>query len=137
MTRRTTKGHFRGEYREADGEPEEIDAPVEVDVDPVAGVVRTKVRETRDVIEGRRTAIAIGYFQQHLRQSERRDAYANRKVQSFFKPAKRKSSGPKPPAGYVVCPSCSTGETDVETCPACDGAGVVKDEEEEEETADE
>lgn len=125
MARRRTSGRFLGEYREGDGDPEEINAPVDIEADPIAGVVRTRIRETEDEVTGHRYAIAVAYFQQQLRRVENRDAYANRTITRLPKPTGKAVRRVSVPAGYVVCPDCASGLTDVWDCARCEGRGIV------------
>lgn len=127
MAKRRTKGRFAGEYVEDAGEPEEINAPIEIETDAEAGVVRTTVRETSTEVRGHRYTMAVGYFQQQLRRVENRDAYVNRPIVGVPKPSGDASKGPKIPAGYVVCPECGSGLADAWDCPRCEGRGIVRD----------
>jgi hypothetical protein len=125
--KRRTRGRLLGEYREGRGEPEEIDAPVEIETDPVAGVVRTRIRETEDEIRSHRAAIAVAYFQEQVRRAEHRDSYERRRIVPVPKPVGKRRATGGIPTGYVPCPDCSTGLTDPWDCARCEGRGIVRD----------
>jgi hypothetical protein len=126
MAKRRTNGWFVGEFREGDGDPEEINAPVAIEADPVAGIVRTNIRGNEEEIRSHRAAMSMAYFQEQLRRDRQRTAYANRRVTPLPKPKGAVAKRLPIPPGYVVCPACSSGETDVWDCARCDGRGIVR-----------
>lgn len=127
MTIRRTNGHFSGRHSEDGGDPEEISAPVEIESDPVAGVVRMKIRGTAEELRGKRVAMSMAYFQERLRSERARAEYETRRVKSIPKPASKSAKQPTIPTGYALCPACSSGEKDVWDCGECDGTGLISE----------
>lgn len=126
MAKRRTRGQFAGEYVEGEGDPEEINAPVEIESDPVNGIVRTNIRGNTSEIRGHRAAISVAYLQGQLLNDAARERYRNRRVMPVPKPIGRRVNRDAVPPGFVVCPECSAGLTDVWDCGRCEGRGIVR-----------
>lgn len=124
--RRRVSGRFAGEFAEDGGEPEEVNAPVEIEADPVAGVVRTRIRDSADEIRSHRAAMAVSYLQGQLRREERRERHARRPIRPVPKPIGTRTARGGVPAGFTLCPACSIGLADPWDCARCEGRGIVR-----------
>jgi len=124
--KRRTSGEFTGRYREGEGDPEEVNASVEIESDPVAGVVRTRIRETEDEIRSHRAAMAVAFLQGRLLSDAQRRRHASRPIVPVPKPAGKRRQAGAIPAGFAVCPDCGSGLTDVWDCARCEGRGIIR-----------
>lgn len=130
MVRKHTRGRITGEHQEGDAKPELLLSEFAVETDTDLGIVRSVVNGDEEEVRSPRYAMAVGHFQDRLRSQQARDAYAKRPITSFFKGPKTTVRGMTIPTGYVICPACSAGATDIDDCERCDSAGIVRDEEE-------
>jgi hypothetical protein len=124
---RRTKGRFAGEYRQDAGEPEEVNAAIDVESDTTTGVVRTTIRERETEIRSHRAAMTVAYMQHQLLSAEQQRRHATRPIVPVPKPAGTRPAKGGVPAGYVVCPDCGSGLADAWDCSRCEGRGIVRD----------
>lgn len=127
MAIRRTSGEFMGEHQDGVEESVELVGPFEIESDPETGVVRTRAGTIGREHRGKRLAIAAHFLQGEIADGLRARQYAAQPPRSVPKPAKGRQSGVRIPAGYRVCPECSTGAKDSWDCSVCDGAGLVRE----------